>query len=310
MQLIDVSIIIINYNTLALTKDCITSIVNNTHNVNYEIILVDNASTDGSGSILKEWSSIYKNVIYLQSTINLGFGRANNLALQYSSGAYVFLLNSDTIILNNAVKIFFDSMNNLPLKYACIGTLLLESDRLSVGPSYGNFPTINRLVKDKFLRIFKRKSYMKNLKTSWQLDNTPYIVDYVIGADLFIRRSVIDKLGLFDPDFFMYSEETEMQYRYKKNGFISAIIKGPKIIHLTPKLQPGKEQYSSLNRYLFYEGQFTYLKKRYNLCYYLLYRIFFVLTNFHQPIRSKGTILQKIQFFLLIMGVKTINHWR
>ena len=134
-------------------------------------------------------------------------------------------------------------------------------------------------------------------------------VDYVIGADLFIRRSIIEELGLFDPDFFMYSEEEEMQKRYSKRGYKSAIIKGPQIVHFTPKVEPGKEIYTCINRYLFYEGKFTYLKKENAYYIYILYRIFFAMTNLTQVFTSRGTLIQRFQFFLFIIGIKTIKHW-
>lgn len=308
MKTVDVSIIIINYNTLNLTKNCIQSIRNNTKNVSYEIILVDNASPDRSGDILEKWTSESTDIIFIKSNKNLGFGRANNLAYKQTSGKYIFLLNSDTILLNNAIKIFKDSMSALPEKYVCLGSPLLERDKKTIGPSSGEFPTIKKLVKQKFKRTLSHIGIIKSYQYKYHFEKPITIVDYVIGADLFIRREVIEKLGLFDNDFFMYSEETEMQFRYNKNGFISAIIKGPEIIHLTPKIEAGKEKYSCINRYLFYEGHFTYLKKRYSFIPYLLYRMFFFITNFHQPFITKGTIMQKIQFFLLIFGLKTIKH--
>ena len=100
----DVSVIIVNYNTLGLTSDCIESIIAQTSTVEYEIILVDNASTDGS----KEVFAQDKRIKYIYSDRNLGFGRANNLGIREAKGRYLFFLNSDTILLNNAVKLFFD----------------------------------------------------------------------------------------------------------------------------------------------------------------------------------------------------------
>ena len=105
----DVSIIIVNYNTKELTAACINSIFQYTEGVEFEVILVDNASTDGSREFFRKDTRI----ILIESEINLGFGRANNLGYEYSHGKYVFLLNSDTYLLNNAVKIFYDRMSVL-----------------------------------------------------------------------------------------------------------------------------------------------------------------------------------------------------
>lgn len=100
----DVSIIIVNYNTKKLTSDCIQSVIDKTLGIDYEIILVDNASTDGS----KELFENDERIIYIYSDKNGGFGYGNNRGMEIAQGKYFFLLNSDTILLNNAVKEFFD----------------------------------------------------------------------------------------------------------------------------------------------------------------------------------------------------------
>ncbi|UVV84289.1 glycosyltransferase [Bacteroides thetaiotaomicron] len=100
----DVSVIIVNYNTKALTKSCIESIFSETCGIEFEVILVDNASSDGS----KELFQIDERIIFIESNVNLGFGKANNLGYKYATGKYIFLLNSDTLLKNNAIKLFFD----------------------------------------------------------------------------------------------------------------------------------------------------------------------------------------------------------
>ena len=107
---IDVSVIIVNYNTLELTKQCVESLKAKTKGIQYEIIIVDNASNDGSQEYFRNDESI----IYIYNKENLGFGRANNIGYRHSSGKYIFLLNSDTILENNAIKIFFDFMEQNP----------------------------------------------------------------------------------------------------------------------------------------------------------------------------------------------------
>ena len=130
----DVSIIIVNYNTKELTAACINSIFQYTEGVEFEVILVDNASTDGSREFFRKDTRI----ILIESEINLGFGRANNLGYEYSHGKYVFLLNSDTYLLNNAVKIFYDRMSVLPQTVACLGCMLSGPDG-RYSHSYGDY---------------------------------------------------------------------------------------------------------------------------------------------------------------------------
>lgn len=106
--MLDVSVIIINYNTLKMTDECICSVIEKTSGISYEIILVDNASTDGS----KEFFSNDPRVTYIYNDENLGFGRANNRGIEIASGKYLLLLNSDTLLLNNAVRLFFNYFEN------------------------------------------------------------------------------------------------------------------------------------------------------------------------------------------------------
>ena len=105
----DVSIIIVNYNTKKLIKNCINSIYKHTKDVDFEIIVSDNGSVDGSVEMIK---SEFPNVILIENNANLGFGAANNRGLKIAKGKYIFYLNSDTVLLNNAVKYFFDYWEN------------------------------------------------------------------------------------------------------------------------------------------------------------------------------------------------------
>lgn len=144
----DVSVIIVNYNTLALTMQCVDSIYQMTNGVKFEIIIVDNASTDGSKEIFKKDSR----VIFIEAEKNLGFGKANNLGVQKSSGNYLFFLNSDTILLNNAILHFFEFCESFKSKIGGVGCLL-ENDKGIYIHSYANFPSIQSVLQG-FLFLF------------------------------------------------------------------------------------------------------------------------------------------------------------
>lgn len=221
----DVSVIIVNYNTLKMTQECINSVFEKTTGLEYEVILVDNASTDGS----KECFEGDERIKYVYSDKNLGFGRANNLGYKYAEGNYVFLLNSDTLLINNAILEMYNYMVMAPSNVACVGCELVDENNVPNG-SYGKFPDY-KVFLGRILIDYKihSKFLLGELKCTPQY---PMMVDYVCGADLFIRRNVIDRCGFFDPDFFMYFEETELQYRFNQAGYQSQIINTPKIRHL------------------------------------------------------------------------------
>ena len=203
-----VSIIIVNYNTKLLTLNCIDSIIAKTTGVSYEIIIVDNASTDGS----KEKFEKDSRVIFVEAGKNLGFGKANNLGVQKSSGKYLFFLNSDTILFNNAILHFFEFCESFKGKIGGVGCLL-ENDKGDYIHSYAKFPSIQSVLQGFFISFLSKIS---NQTKKVEIENNKnineyFFVDYVTGADLFVNRKVIEQYDAFDPDFFMYFEETEMQ---------------------------------------------------------------------------------------------------
>ncbi|MBP5386018.1 MAG: glycosyltransferase family 2 protein, partial [Prevotella sp.] len=204
-QVTDVSIVIVNYNTLHVLRPCIDSIEAFTKGINYEIIVVDNGSTDGSA----EQMSHDPRLIWIEAGSNLGFGRANNLGIERANGRYIFLLNSDTLLLNNAIGELYEFAVHYEGKLGALGCVL-ENRKGEAIHSYGNFPRMrddfNKLV---FVPIKKALGFYK--KRSIPLPERWMKVDYVTGADLIVARSVLEECGAFHPAFFMYCEETEME---------------------------------------------------------------------------------------------------
>jgi hypothetical protein len=265
----DVSVIIVNYNTKLLTKDCINSVFACTEGIEFEIIVVDNASTDGSYEELSK----DERIIFVRSYVNLGFGKANNLGFQYAKGKYIFCLNSDTILRNNAIKLFYDKMESCDKKISCMGCLLQDANHQYIH-SYADFPTLENLILDVF-PYFSKLVGLKPMRMdplSRRCPNSDFFqVDYITGADLFIRRNVIEELGLFDPAFFMYFEDPELQFRYSKAGYLSYIYDAPKIVHLEGKST--HETQGSLKRRISIESKKIYMKRTQPKWKYMVYNL-------------------------------------
>ena len=269
----DVSIIIVTYNTRQMTAECIDSVCQKTSGIDYEIILVDNASSDDSKSFFEK----DERVRYIYSQENLGFGRANNLGASAAQGKYLFLLNSDTLLENNAVKQFFDFMEMADRQVACCGCLLMDEKHERIH-SFGSFHTLVNAIQEKcwifekFLRLFRLCQTPKYDNPKLEKSQEFFEVPFVTGAALFIRKDVSDKYGLFDPDYFMYSEDMDLQCRYSKLGFKSVIIRAPQIIHLFGKSsKKGSVKKKEMN----VESLFLYMKKHYSSVYFLFFSFFF-----------------------------------
>ena len=269
----DVSVILVNYNTLHLTKECIDSIFEKTQGISFEIILVDNDSQDGS----REQFSEDKRIIFIESGGNIGFGRANNLGVKKATGKYIFFLNTDTLLVNNAIKCFFDYCEEHSHdKFGGIGCLLQDKEGNTIH-SFARFPTLTSNLRDFLVApIYKKlgKTYQRYDTTDDDVTKDSFRVDYVTGADLFVSRELIDKCGAFDKDFFMYFEETEMQHRWTRNGNPSYIIKSPKIIHLEGgSVNKDHEQFSPRKFVMGIKSAKLYMKKTHGTIYNFAYRI-------------------------------------
>ena len=269
----DVSVIIVNYNTKELTLNCVNSVYEKSTGIIFEIIIVDNASKDGSKELFENDSRI--KYIYLPK--NIGFGRANNFGYKYAKGKYIFCLNSDTILINNAILLFYEKMENSSSNIGCMGTILKDKN-LNEMHSYGKFPTVmgNLWWRLGNQCVWKDPIYMRNENTDF------FAVDYVTGADLFIRKSTINECGFFDEDFFLYFEETEMQWRFVNNGFKNYIYSIPQIIHLeggsAPKHTPIKITIKKIAQRV--NSERLYFKKTNGLLYYCFVTMPYIFTDF------------------------------
>jgi GT2 family glycosyltransferase len=222
------SILIVNYKTPGLVLDCIASVFKFPAE-NIEIIVIDNASGDNLESMLK---SAYPTVSYLQMGYNAGFARANNAGINNSSGDAVLLLNSDTIVKDNAINNCFKDF--MASQYAACGVQLLNPDGSpQISGNYAMKGGLNYLLPLPLLGNF-----LKGIATIFKVKkpNVPEAsgiveVDWINGAFLMVKKAVIDQIGLLDEDFFLYAEEAEWCSRIKKAGRL-CIYGDQHVIHL------------------------------------------------------------------------------
>lgn len=210
----NLSIIIVSFNTKDLISKCLSSLNKHITGIHYEVIVVDNNSADGSVELLeKEFSHLR----LIKNNNNLGFAKANNQGISASKGKFVLLLNSDTELYDESIKKvipFLEGNQNIGI----LGPNLINMDGSVQLFSCGYFPTLLRVFTQFFgiSRMFKTFKCFKGIN-KYALNKSEY-VDWVSGAAMFIRRDLIDKIGMLDERFFMYLEDLEFCLRAKKAG--------------------------------------------------------------------------------------------
>lgn len=228
---IKVSIIIVNYNTAEMTSDCIKSIIDRTKNLIYEIIIVDNGSSDKSIESFSNFCKEYSFIRLIRLANNIGFGRANNLGVTNAKGEYVFLLNSDTILLNDAVNEFYKKASSYDREYI-LGSYLYDNNG-NICQSYSDFQDIPHIIVRIAYMIFPLLlSIRMKIKPIYNDGNAEKDVDFITGADMFMKTSVFTSIGGFDENIFMYGEDEIFCAEALKKGIKSKVIKEPRIVHL------------------------------------------------------------------------------
>jgi GT2 family glycosyltransferase len=222
--MVDLSIIVVNWNTRKLLKRCLECIYRTVENLSFEVLVVDNASGDGSSKMVRENFSWVK---LIENAENVGFARANNQAIRLSNGRYVLLLNSDTEVQPGALRAMVEFLDSRP-EAGAAGSRLLNPDG-TLQPSCHPMPTLFR----EFWRLFHLDRLLRLASYgmgSWDL-RSPREVDTVQGACLMLRREVLDVVGLLGEEYFMYSEETDLCFRLRQAGWSIYWVPEARVIH-------------------------------------------------------------------------------
>jgi GT2 family glycosyltransferase len=208
----DLSIIVVNWNTREMLAGCLASVYATANGLEIEVIVVDNASTDGSRGMVRE---SYPQIHLIENLENVGFARANNQAARQSQGRYVLLLNSDTELYPGALEQMVEFMDEHPQAGGC-GSRLLNADD-SLQPSCYPMLTPGReFWRLLFLeQLWHRATY---LQEHWDLD-TPRQVEVIKGACLLLRQGALEQVGLLDEQYFIYTEEVDLCYRLAQAGW-------------------------------------------------------------------------------------------
>ncbi|MFN4111801.1 MAG: glycosyltransferase, partial [Ignavibacteria bacterium] len=227
--MIELSIIIVNYNVKAFLQNCLLSIQKATEKIPVEIIVIDNASDDGSADLVKK---NFPEVKLIESKENLGFSKANNMGLKIAQGKYICLINPDTIVEEDTFKEmirFMESNDQVGLA----GCKILNPDGTFQLACRRSFPTpwvaFTKIIG--LSKLFPESKLFARYNLTYLDENQSYEVDAVSGSFMFFRREIYEKIGGLDETFFMYGEDLDFCYRVKKAGYKVYYVHSTKIIH-------------------------------------------------------------------------------
>lgn len=224
----DVSIIIVAWNVRELVRDCLRSVYDQTKNIDFEVIYVDNASEDGSVEMV---AKEFPEVRIIKNEENKGFIRANNQGIRIADGRYILLLNSDTVVLDNAIARtvkFADTKSEA----AVFGCKVLNPDR-SLQRTFFMYPSIlNMFLAATYLyKIFPRSKFFGRERMTWWDFDEVREVETVCGCFSLVRKEAIEQVGLMDERYFVYGDDPDWCYRFKKNGWKVMFTPEAQIIH-------------------------------------------------------------------------------
>ncbi len=264
----DLSIICVNWNSVDYLRECIASIYANTHDVSFEIIVVDNASPQKGVELLKDR---FTDIKILKSSRNVGFAAANNLGFEASVGEYVLFLNPDTELLGPTVNILLDHIRALP-DAGIVGCKMLNSDHSVQITSIQKFPKIlNQIVNIEYLQLHWPSCPIWDIGPLFSEQSHPVRVEVIPGACMLLRRSVFQQVGMFSEDYFMYAEDLDLNYMVKQAGYKNYYISKAAIIHHGGK-SSSQQEVSQWATMMKYRAMTRYYRKTRGRFYEAMYR--------------------------------------
>ncbi len=292
----DLSIIIVNYNVKEFLQNLLSSIEKASQNIKCEVIVVDNASDDGSVELLKEK---YPDVKKIFNPVNLGFSKANNLGMKLSTGKYILLLNPDTIVSEDTFETminFFRANSDVGLAGCKIlnpdGTLQLACRRSFPGP-WTSFCKVTGLS-----TLFPKSKLFARYNLTYLDENQSYEVDAISGSFMMIRKDVYEKIGGLDETFFMYGEDLDWCYRVQKAGYKVYYVHSTRIIHYKGE---STKRSSFDETKVFYNAMHLFVKKHFAsslIVEFILRSAIFIRTLFAFIGRKKLILISVILDFI------------
>lgn len=264
----ELSIIIVNWKSVNFTRQCLTTIAANAGDLDYEVIVIDNASWDGCEEMIH---AEFPQVIFIQSNQNLGFAGANNLAFAKSSGRNVMFLNPDTEIQGLALQTLLSALESLP-DAGMVGARLLNSDLSLQTHCVVALPSIlNQTLNSEFLRKKFPKWSMWGTRPLFEPHTSPVPVDAITGACMLLKRQVNEQVCGFSSNYFMYSEDMDLCIKVEKAGWKIYYVPTAMIIHHAGRSSGSREE-SNFSTLMVRESLTRFMEAHHGHAYATLFR--------------------------------------
>ncbi len=252
------SVIIVNYNVKYFLEHCLCSVQKAVQNIEAEVLVIDNCSSDGSVSYL---NPLFPGVRFIKNSENLGFGKANNLCIRLAKGDFVLLLNPDTLLQEDTLQQCLTAFEK-DEKTGAIGVRMISGSGRFLKESKRAFPSAAAALYQLtgISALFPTSKVFSNYHLGHLSEHGNHEVDVLCGAFMMIRKTVLNKTGGFDEDFFMYGEDIDLSYRIQKAGYKNLYLATTSIIHFK-----GESSVKGSPRYvkMFYHAMEVFVKKHY-----------------------------------------------
>jgi hypothetical protein len=260
------SIVLVCWNNKAYLDPCLCSLFKSGMRNTFDVVVVDNGSTDGSQQMLAEK---YPEVMIIQNVRNLGLGKASNQGIEATKGRYVLLLNNDTIVNGASFDAMVEFLDRNP-RVGAVGGKLLNPDG-SIQSCYNHFSTL----KEEFLIATRLGEWLQPGYPAVMKEEKVALVDWLTSACLMVRRATLNEVGLLDEEYFIYGDEADLQYRIKKAGWKIFFLPQATTIHYG-----GRSMERWPRRKLVYRGKMLFYQKHYGFLKLLLLRVMLGVLSF------------------------------
>jgi GT2 family glycosyltransferase len=264
----DLSIICVNWNSVDYLRECIASIYENTHEVSFEIIVVDNASPKGGVETLQEQ---FPEIVIIKSAHNLGFAGANNLGFKRSAGEYILFLNPDTRLIGPTIDTLMNQIRLLP-DAGILGCKMLNTDLSVQITSIQKLPTIlNQVLNSEYLQLRWPGCPIWSLAPLFSKQTKPIRVQVIPGACMLMTRKVFEQVGMFSEEYFMYGEDLDLNYKLNRAGYSNYYTDDATIIHHGGR-SSSQQKVNHWATVMKYRAMTRYFKKNHGWFYEAMFR--------------------------------------